>query len=53
MAAWVSAAPCARCDYTGAPLTPDDLIPLPEGATLSMLPERLAVGLDAQGERQT
>jgi pyruvate-formate lyase-activating enzyme len=41
------------CDYTGAPLTPDDLIPLPEGATLSMLPERLPVGLDAQGARQT
>ncbi len=41
------------CDYTGAPLTPDDLIPLPDGATLSMLPERLPVGLDAQGARQT
>ena len=41
------------CDYTGATLTPDDLIPLPEGATLSMLPERLPVGLDAQGARHT
>jgi pyruvate-formate lyase-activating enzyme len=41
------------CDYTGAPLTPTDLIPLPDGATLSMLPERLPVGLDAQGARQT
>jgi pyruvate-formate lyase-activating enzyme len=41
------------CDYTATPLTPDDLIPLPEGSTLSMLPERLPVGLDAQGERQT
>ena len=27
------------CDYTGAPLMPNDLIPLPDGATLSMLPE--------------
>jgi pyruvate-formate lyase-activating enzyme len=41
------------CDYTNAPLTPDDLIPLPEGSTLSMLPERLPVGLDSQGARQT
>jgi pyruvate-formate lyase-activating enzyme len=41
------------CDYTGAPLTPADLIPLPEGSTLSMLPERLPVGLDAQSARQT
>jgi pyruvate-formate lyase-activating enzyme len=41
------------CDYTGAPLAPDDLIPLPEGSTLSMLPERLPAGLDAQGARQT
>jgi pyruvate-formate lyase-activating enzyme len=41
------------CDYTDAPLTPDDLIPLPEGSTLSMLPERLPVGLDTQGARRT
>jgi pyruvate-formate lyase-activating enzyme len=41
------------CDYGGAPLTPDDLIPLPDGTTLSMLPERLPVGLDAQGAQQT
>ncbi len=41
------------CDYTGAPLSLDDLIPLPDGSTLSMLPERLPVGLDAQGARQT
>ena len=41
------------CDYTGAPLLPDDLIPLPDGSTLSMLPERLPVGLDAQNTRQT
>jgi len=40
------------CDYSGAPLTPDDLIPLPDGSTLSMLPERLSVGLDTQGARQ-
>jgi pyruvate-formate lyase-activating enzyme len=42
------------CDYTGAPLMPEDLIPLPDGSTLSMLPERLPVGLDTQsGARQT
>jgi len=40
-------------DYTGAPLQPADLIPLPVGATLSMLPQRLAVGLDANGQRVT
>jgi pyruvate-formate lyase-activating enzyme len=40
-------------DFTGRPLDPADLIPLPDGATLAMLPERLAVGLDAQGERRT
>lgn len=39
-------------DFTGAPLAPRDLIPLPDGATLSMMPQRLAVGLDAGGERQ-
>jgi pyruvate-formate lyase-activating enzyme len=39
-------------DYTGAPLTLDDLIPLPEGASLAMLPQRLAVGQDASGARQ-
>ncbi len=38
-------------DYRGEPLTRDDLIPLPEGATLSMLPERLAVGADQRGDR--
>jgi pyruvate-formate lyase-activating enzyme len=41
------------CDYIGAPLSPDDLIPLPDGSTLSMLPERLPVGLDTQDARQT
>ncbi len=40
-------------DYNGRPLTPDDLIPLPDGATLSMLPQRLAVGQNVAGERQT
>lgn len=40
-------------DYTGRPLSPDDLIPLPDGATLSMLPQRLAVGQNAAGERVT
>ncbi|HEX6123408.1 MAG TPA: radical SAM protein, partial [Ktedonobacterales bacterium] len=38
--------------YDGAPLLPRDLIPLPEGANLAMLPQRLAVGLDAGGARQ-
>ncbi len=39
-------------DFNGRPLTPDDLIPLPDGAWLSMMPQRLAVGLSARGERQ-
>jgi pyruvate-formate lyase-activating enzyme len=39
-------------DYSGAPLSSDDLIPLPEGSTLAMLPHRLAVGLNNTGERQ-
>ena len=38
-------------DFYGHPLTRDALIPLPEGTTLSMLPERRAVGLDASGRR--
>lgn len=38
-------------DYRGEPLAPDDLIPLPDGAALSMLPQRLAVGLNDGGER--
>ncbi len=38
-------------DYTGRPLEPDDLIPLPDGATLSMLPQRLASGLTSDGRR--
>ncbi len=36
-------------DYTGQPLTPEDLIPLPDGTTLSMLPQRLACGLTRNG----
>jgi pyruvate-formate lyase-activating enzyme len=39
-------------DLTGTPLQPDDLIPLPKGSTLSMLPQRLPVGLDAHGARR-
>ncbi len=39
-------------DYDGVPLERNELIPLPDGATLSMMPERLAVGLDEQGDRQ-
>jgi pyruvate-formate lyase-activating enzyme len=38
-------------DFTSEPLSPDDLIPLPEGASLAMLPHRLAVGRDSAGER--
>ena len=37
--------------YTGEPLSPDDLIPLPDGASLAMLPHRLAVGLNGDGAR--
>ncbi|HEX5548390.1 MAG TPA: radical SAM protein, partial [Ktedonobacterales bacterium] len=39
-------------DYDGIPLERSDLIPLPDGATLSMMPERLAVGHDERGDRQ-
>ncbi|HEU0028947.1 MAG TPA: radical SAM protein [Ktedonobacterales bacterium] len=39
-------------DFTGEPLSPDDLIPLPEGASLAMMPHRLAVGRDSAGERR-
>lgn len=34
------------------PLEARDLIPLPDGVTLSMMPDRLAVGLKKTGERQ-
>ncbi|MGE5335232.1 MAG: radical SAM protein, partial [Nitrososphaerota archaeon] len=40
-------------DYDGGALQRSELMPLPEGATLAMMPERLAVGLDNQGKRQT
>jgi pyruvate-formate lyase-activating enzyme len=38
--------------YPDHPLTLDDLIPLPDGVTLSMMPDRQAVGLKPTGERQ-
>lgn len=38
-------------DYDGNPLERCELIPLPDGATLSMMPQRLAAGLDLQGDR--
>ncbi|GCE20188.1 radical SAM protein [Dictyobacter kobayashii] len=34
------------------PLKESDLIPLPDGVTLSMMPDRLAVGLKRSGQRQ-
>ncbi|HEV7128155.1 MAG TPA: radical SAM protein [Ktedonobacterales bacterium] len=40
-------------DYAGRRLRAAELIPLPAGATLAMLPSRLAVGLDAAGERRS
>jgi pyruvate-formate lyase-activating enzyme len=40
-------------DYTGRPLDRSDLIPLPHGAMLSMLPQRLACGLTDDGRRAT
>jgi pyruvate-formate lyase-activating enzyme len=39
-------------DYDGVPLDRGELIPLPDGATLAMMPERMATGCDAQGNRQ-
>jgi len=38
--------------FGGQPLEPTDLIPLPDGATLSMMPDRLAVGETRTGERE-
>ncbi|HEY7124821.1 MAG TPA: radical SAM protein [Ktedonobacterales bacterium] len=38
-------------DYAGQPLKHADLIPLPEGTTLSMLPQRLACGLNSEQQR--
>jgi pyruvate-formate lyase-activating enzyme len=40
-------------DFAGRPLEPEDLIPLPDGATLSMMPDRRPVGIDAAGMRTT
>ena len=39
--------------FDGRPLEAADLIPLPDGVTLSMMPDRLAVGLTRSGKRQT
>lgn len=36
-------------DLAGNPITSDDLIPLPDGAPIAMMPGRLAVGLNAAG----
>ena len=38
--------------FGNRPLEAADLIPLPDGVTLSMMPDRLAVGLKRTGERQ-
>lgn len=38
--------------FGNQPLEARDLIPLPDGVTLSMMPERLAVGKKRTGERQ-
>src|SRR5215813_5982945 len=36
-------------DYRGRPVDRKELIPLPDGTSLSMLPQRLAVGVDERG----
>src|SRR5216683_1476391 len=38
--------------FDDRPLEVADLMPLPDGVTLSMMPDRLAVGLDRSGERR-
>ena len=38
--------------FDNKPLTSSDLIPLPDGVTLSMMPDRLAMGENRLGERQ-
>ncbi|MFL5627583.1 MAG: radical SAM protein [Ktedonobacteraceae bacterium] len=38
--------------FGNQPLEADELIPLPDGVTLSMMPDRLAVGQKRSGERQ-
>jgi pyruvate-formate lyase-activating enzyme len=42
----------ASIDFDGQPFDPADLIPLPAGATLAMMPGRLAVGQDKRGQRR-
>ncbi len=39
-------------DYDGQPYDPADLIPLPPGTTVAMMPGRLAVGLAKDGTRR-
>ncbi|HLI88132.1 MAG TPA: radical SAM protein [Ktedonobacteraceae bacterium] len=39
--------------FADRPLEAADLIPVPDGATLSMMPDRLAVGRRRDGERRT
>jgi pyruvate-formate lyase-activating enzyme len=38
--------------FDGRPLSAADLLPLPDGATLTMMPDRLAVGQNSSGLRQ-
>jgi molybdenum cofactor biosynthesis enzyme MoaA len=38
--------------FGGRPLETNDLIPLPDGVTLSMMPDRLAIGRKRNGEQQ-
>ena len=38
--------------FDGCLLEASNLLPLPDGVTLSMMPDRLAVGLNRSGERQ-
>ena len=38
--------------FDNQPLTSSDLIALPDGATLSMMPDRLAIGENRSGEQQ-
>lgn len=39
-----------RIGWENVPLTPEDLIPLPESADLMFLPGRLAMGISSEGE---
>jgi pyruvate-formate lyase-activating enzyme len=40
-------------DDHGRPLGEEDMIPLPEGATVAMMPGRLATGMDRHGQQVT